>query len=160
MTLLRTTNWVGQNSRNGLSQFGSPEVQYRGGSRAVLPPQLLGEGPSCLVHLLVAPSIHWLWLYCPVSASVLSWPSLCLRLLFCLSEEHLPLDLRPPWEIQDDLLIPRSLTQSHLQGTVFQIRSHSWVLGARVQSHLLGTSTHPACSYTLITREGHAVTIC
>lgn len=52
---IRMTSWEG----HSLSQFW--RLKPQGTGRAVLPPEALGEDPSCLFLLLGAPGIPWLW---------------------------------------------------------------------------------------------------
>ena len=117
--------------------------------RAALPPKSLGQILPCFFQLLVAPSVLGFWLL---------HTNLCSRGLFlCVSispsplsqietlvMEHRPHPRNAGWS---DLKV---LNEWPLQRLLFQLRSHSWVLGLRIRTYLFVGP--PTTQPTIITK--------
>ena len=73
-----TTDWGRPSTGTGSLLVLGPESTFKV-SGAVLPLEALEEGPSLYLAGLGAPGSPGLWLHCPVSASVITWPPLPAR---------------------------------------------------------------------------------
>lgn len=121
-----TAHW-GHQRRPGIHSLTfRPEV-HQGASRAALPPETPGQGPSCPwwppASLGRWPHGSQLGLHGPSSLGLSLLASLPVSLSW-------PLNVRPTGVTQDDLLISRPLTQSQMQDpSPRRSQSQVWALG-------------------------------
>lgn len=93
-------SWEGEPYRKRLNEVHKlclpalgPEVRNQGLGKAVLPPKVLGEDPSCAFQLLVVSGNPWHSLACRRTAAVTRRSHLCL-VSSCKDTHHI-LDLEP-----------------------------------------------------------------